>query len=1363
MANRALRDGQHELAIRLYVDALLTLPALAAIVAGNLDVARARYRRAQRTSPRLRVAVCGWELSHNAAGRVLTLAKMYGTFADVEIVGALFPDYGAEPWAPLGAVRERVHAIRVGNQAEFLAQALELVLAHPCDVVHLSKPRAPNIFFGLLYKLLWGARVIVDIDDDELAFVGNAQALDVDAYFHEHGRMPELERLDGALWTALAVAMAGRFDAVTVANPALQAQFGGDVVRHARDERQTTITPARRAVLRHELGLALDAKVVLFLGTPREHKGLLEVAVAIQSLGRGDVVFVVVGTFSDPELKAGLLEVAGIDVRLFDDQPLDKVHEYASIGDVCVLMQDTDSRVSRFQTPAKLSDALAAGMVVLATPVQGLLDLMQDGAAIGVTPGNLAATLCRVLDDGVYAAASVEAGRRAYLKHLSFAANVPVLRSLAFSMAPAAPDAVAASLCSSPFVAGTWLKQLWTTAQPSIPAHLRLPAVSTPPEPASTTVSGIRAARPATAPPATPKPAAAALAPATRPLALGPSAQAPTAPAPQRKLPITVLVVTWDVGHNPLGRSYMLAETLDRVARHVVIVGFQFPRYGEDLWEPVRQARLPVISLPGSNLPDFLDALDRAVDRIRPDVVVACKPRLPSLLFGLKLKRRWGCPLIVDVDDHELSFFKNRTPLTLDELAAMPGGSAVDAQEPFGELWTRLSETLCRHADEILVSNVALQRQFKGTLVPHVRDETLFDPSAHDRAQSRRRYGVDADAKVVLFFGTPRAHKGIDDLARAVGRMRSDARLVVVGSAPDRSVTAKLDELARGRVVYLPNQPFSDIPAVMAMADIVCLPQDEKHPISQYQLPAKAIDAVGMGIPLLVTRTPPLMQLVNDGVAVAVDSDRIAEELQAWLEDPARLADWGPATRARFLSHYSYRAAGECLRTVLQRATARRDRSLAPPPPVTLSPIIRRAVAGSTPALAPPAERVAGVDIVLFWKQNDTGIYGRRHDMVIKYLATRADVRRVVVFDAPLSEGDLTRWRDAAGPLTQDRLIYVKTYEKILGKLDQPKVRYNVFVHPPGKYAGPKAPEMLVDYTAFIDGVLRREGVQADRSVFWIYPKNFLAPALIDHFRPWKTVVDVVDDHRAWPGTSEEEKARLTTNYRELLVRADMTFVNCVPVQQSMSEFHRDVRLVPNGCDVDPPAVRPKRNAAFDAYMAWQGPTIGFIGNLEAKIDIELIEKVSRHFPEAQVVLIGSTHMNAGVLRLAELPNVKMPGVVPYEQIGAWLAKFDVALMPHLDTEMTRSMNPLKLYVYLVAGVPIVTTEVSNVALGSGVVQMAKSHDEFIAQTKNTLENRQQAIGKVSHYVLSNSWENRFIESVDELIIGATHDAKLSA
>ncbi|MEI2423149.1 hypothetical protein V6O07_22930, partial [Arthrospira platensis SPKY2] len=99
------------------------------------------------------------------------------------------------------------HTIRVEDEGRFIEQALGLVLAHPYEVVHLSKPRMPNIILGLLYKLVWGARVIVDIDDEELIFVRASEPVDL-------RELPPLRDLDSQEWTEMAVGLAREFDKV---------------------------------------------------------------------------------------------------------------------------------------------------------------------------------------------------------------------------------------------------------------------------------------------------------------------------------------------------------------------------------------------------------------------------------------------------------------------------------------------------------------------------------------------------------------------------------------------------------------------------------------------------------------------------------------------------------------------------------------------------------------------------------------------------------------------------------------------------------------------------------------------------------------------------------------------------------------------------------------------------------------------------------------------------------------------------------------------------------------------------------------------------------------------------------------------
>lgn len=820
-----------------------------------------------------------------------------------------------------------------------------------------------------------------------------------------------------------------------------------------------------------------------------------------------------------------------------------------------------------------------------------------------------------------------------------------------------------------------------------------------------------------------------------------------------KKMPITVLVITWDVGHNPLGRSYMIAEVAQRVARHSLLIGFQFSRYGTAIWEPVREGQMPVITLPGSNLPEFYESLQAIASRIKPDVVIACKPRLPSVVLGMMIKEKWNCPLIVDVDDHELAFFNNQSELSLDELSALPSGTFAQVTEPYEELWTRLTQSLCKSADEIIVSNVALQQEFGGTIIPHVRNETTFDPSLYNKYTLRQRHGVPIDAKIVLFFGTPRIHKGLDTLARAISEIADpNFRLLIVGTAPDPRLAIKLDQLASGRIIYLPSQPFTAIPEILAMADVVCLPQDEGHAISKFQLPAKAIDAVAMGIPLLVSNTPPLLQLVNDQVAELVSTENMSLAIER-LARSEQIEQWQKFVRGKFLCRYSYAAAAMQMRTLIQQCLDRKNHATC---------LTNRILEVSHHVLGSPLQsdknrqHHSGVDVVVFWKQNDTGLYGRRHDMVIKYLASRPDVRKVVVFDAPISEFDLIKFQQSAVGINHYRWIYVGTYQKMFGTQDSGKISYNVFVYPPGKYRNQKTasdkPHMHDGYFPYVSEVLSRERVNVSESIFWIYPKNYSAPALVQHFQPARVVVDVVDDHRAWPGISADERDCLTRNYSECLALADMAFANCQCVVESMKEFFPAIRLVPNGCDER----RLGEGEAMSVHANTRGvadrrKTIVFVGNLEKKIDIPLLDKLARRFNDCDIILIGSTHANPKVLELQSHKNIRFLGVIPYTDIGNWLSLADVGIIPHLNSELTQCMNPIKLYVYLSWFVPVVSTEIYNIDTSSSFVNVARNHEDFLQLVAQTLVDNKMNKNALNDYIKTNSWQNRFKMHIDEL------------
>lgn len=400
-ANQAFQKCETILAMSGYVDALLKMPELGNVIAGNISRTRKQYLNSRKSSQKLKVVVCGWELAHNAAGRAHTLAEIYREITrDVEILGSIFPNRGREIWEPIRETTIPIHAFVV-KPNHFIEQALNIVAAHPADLVHLSKPRAPNIIFGIFYKLIWEARVIVDIDDEELAFVKAKKPMALCEYLQEYPSLPPLDLLAGAHWTRLAVGLVNDFDAITVSNKVLQRRYGGEVIAHARDPRVFNPSKELRKTSRKALGIQEHQKVVLFLGTPRAHKGLLQTAIAIQSLRRSDVVFAIVGSFENNnlKLKEKLMNIKGVNYLFLENQPIGKLPSMLSIADCCVLFQSIDNPVSEYQIPAKLSDALAMEIPVLASPTPTLCEAIDAGAVTEISESNISKMIGTVLID----------------------------------------------------------------------------------------------------------------------------------------------------------------------------------------------------------------------------------------------------------------------------------------------------------------------------------------------------------------------------------------------------------------------------------------------------------------------------------------------------------------------------------------------------------------------------------------------------------------------------------------------------------------------------------------------------------------------------------------------------------------------------------------------------------------------------------------------------------------------------------------------------------------------------------------------------------------------------------------------------
>ena len=229
--NSAFRHKDYVAAISHYLRALrYHKGSMASSIRVNLHLARSKYRLQRAADTQPLAAICGWERARVATDRLYTLARLYQTFSNVEGIGTIFPEFSDDIWRPLLHAQIPVHRLLVEDENCFFEQALNFVATHPYDIVHLATPRIINIIFGILYKLIWDAKVLVDIEEEELShfYTGADAPVGFYDYIKVHGSLPAMVDLAGKEWTRLAIGMAKDFDGITVANAGLQKRYRRD-------------------------------------------------------------------------------------------------------------------------------------------------------------------------------------------------------------------------------------------------------------------------------------------------------------------------------------------------------------------------------------------------------------------------------------------------------------------------------------------------------------------------------------------------------------------------------------------------------------------------------------------------------------------------------------------------------------------------------------------------------------------------------------------------------------------------------------------------------------------------------------------------------------------------------------------------------------------------------------------------------------------------------------------------------------------------------------------------------------------------------------------------------------------------------
>lgn len=361
-----------------------------------------------------------------------------------------------------------------------------------------------------------------------------------------------------------------------------------------------------------------------------------------------------------------------------------------------------------------------------------------------------------------------------------------------------------------------------------------------------------------------------------------------------------ISVLTPDLSNNSLGRAWLLAKILQR-RYEVEIIG---PIFESSIWEPV-QSEFSYKGVKGCLFPRFVPEIFKMVKEIKGDAIYAHKPVFSSFTIGL-IKKHFGIrPLVLDIDDWE-------SPLRLKY------HGKKNILYPNSYWSTLLHERSACLADEITVSNRFLQEKFGGTIVHHARDTEHLDPSKYYGMRLKEKHGV-AGRKVVTFLGTPRPHKGLEDLIKAFAVIQ-DKQLILMVVGLDKSEYAQdirkmMGELLpTGQTLTFGMQPIHDVPTFLAFTDLVVIPQ-RKTLESIGQTPAKVFDAMAMAKPIIGTSVSDLPEILDGcGWIVGPESPlQLSQAIKDVFANPDKARHMGRKAREKCIREYSYDAAEKTL------------------------------------------------------------------------------------------------------------------------------------------------------------------------------------------------------------------------------------------------------------------------------------------------------------------------------------------------------------------------------------------------------------------------------------------------------------------
>jgi glycosyltransferase involved in cell wall biosynthesis len=255
---------------------------------------------------------------------------------------------------------------------------------------------------------------------------------------------------------------------------------------------------------------------------------------------------------------------------------------------------------------------------------------------------------------------------------------------------------------------------------------------------------------------------------------------------------------------------------------------------------------------------------------------------------------------------------------------------------------------------------------------------------------------------------------------------------------------------------------------------------------------------------------------------------------------------------------------------------------------------------------------------------------------------------------------------------------------------------------------------------------------------------------LVGQFKSVLTCYYADDEFADYAGLKESDRQQIVEQEEILLRQSDVVFANG-PVLLEKKNRYGNAISVPMTADF---ALYSKSRLAEtsvpDDLKVIPHPRIGYIGNINDKVDLALLNRLATARPNWSFVLVGpigvrTPDRRTEIQSLQQLKNVFLLGLKKRELLPNYIKGLDVCTMWYQRDGWASAVYPLKLHEYLASGKPVVGSALRSLQDFAHVIRIADTPEEWLESLEDALNDHDQSLAQMRVDV---AYENRLEQRI---------------